>query len=382
MSKFISLKFSGDTFLGHTLPIKFLKDVQIYAELIQKLAIHLRKKNLGRSRVDSEFRSAINLELKASRPGSYVEDLVRSLPAEYSETVAEADELSLARDMVNAIFRTGTLAAIPTDFPDELRGSFAKLGMNLKEGESILFDNTGEFELPDNVIAFTPHVRRNLTNNNKNYDDACAFKGILDGFTVSTSRVSILDISKTFVVSGIVPKQLKEFLRDIHRKSEYHEVKLYGIAEYYSDGIPKQFRKIQHLIIYGNETITMIPEIEDQIKDIQALPENWDQGYGRSFTEAELNYCRDLVLEICKEENELPSPYIFPSSDGFLTLQWEIGFWNITCNIVSGAASFEAHAYNSATDVEEIGTISEANAANDVIEFLKKFIPRASNESN
>lgn len=378
MAKFISAKFTGDRFANKRLPAEFLPDLFQYTELISKLAEHLYKQNNNRTRIPAEVKEKFKLSMNGLRPGSAIADFIDDEVVE-AEVVAAGNRndeyvlLGLARDMVNDIIASPDAANLPEDFPVELLSYFAKLGRSIAVGESILFDNSGEFQEGGRVIKFDTTVRSRLSPVRLPYKKSLVFTGRVDNISNSKETITFEKFGDRLFYTTKLPKAFEEEFRDAHHFYKDRDVRFFCLATFSPDGSVNRIDKLQHAIIQTRDGIKMIPDSNSKLTEIKELGEGWADGDGRAYTATEIAQTEALLSAILVTPN-VPSPYIYPDPDGLISFQWDLGHWNISCDLLFRDNQIKIHAMN--MDTNEVKTESldviEASAKS-IIEFLADF---------
>lgn len=382
MSDFLYAKFDGSRFDTHMLPYELLPDIHAYAILIERLAQHLYREIHGRKRIPKEFKEKFNLKLGKFEEGSTVAPLVRELQPGYGEAEAEADEYSMARNMVNEVLKaTQNNQPIPTDFPSNLLPLFNNFGKGLLTSESIYLSSQNTF--PDaTTYKYDRNVRLTLiTTGKSDYKGSCNLLGKLDGLEVRKKKIKLivndeteipLSFNNTFVGS----------IRNLHHELEKYDVRVFGLASYRKDDTISSIDDVQHITIYEGANVTSAPSIPSRITEIKKLQAGWYQPEeGDAFDGTKLDLIQNALESLI--QNEQPAPFIYPTPDNEISCEWNIGTWDIsaTFDFIENKAFLHAlnHSDNETRSKEiQIGDSNQlaANLSN----FLSEFLPKVDDE--
>jgi hypothetical protein len=374
MAKFISAKFTGDRFDNHRLPAEFLSDLYQYTELITKLAAHLYKYNNNRTTVPAEVRGRFKLSMNGLRPGSAIADFVDDSA---EETVDEQrnDEhvlLGLARDMVNRIITNPDMNNLPLEFPKEYLSYFPKLGKSITVGESIVFDNSGEFIEGGQVIRFDTNVRNRLTPVKLPYKKSFVFTGRVDNISNSKETITFGNFDAKVFYTTKLPKAFEDEFRDAHHNYKDRDVRFFCLATFAPNGSVTKINKLQHAIIHTADGIEMIPDAYSKLTQIEELKEGWADGDGRAFTPDEISKTRTL-LDALLSNQTVPSPFIYADPDGIISFQWDLGHWNVSCDLNFQEDEIIIHAMNmDSNDIKNDSRDIIVESGADLIEFLSE----------
>lgn len=137
----ISLRFEGDRFSKHYIPLDALSDLPAINSMIVKVASHLLlKKNPERQRVPKGFRDNVYLSLKGVGSGSAVAELAITHNGE-QQTLFESEEEECMKEAFEIVTDfIGGGANVPQDMADIIAPNFNSIGQNLRHGDSLSFE--------------------------------------------------------------------------------------------------------------------------------------------------------------------------------------------------------------------------------------------------
>lgn len=367
--EFLFFKFKGKRYESHRLPVEILSDIQAYSAIVENLAVHLHKSQTG-SRVPKGFRNSFKLSLNILGKGSTITPVCRDLEDGYSEVAAGQDKFSAARDLFHkAIEDIICGKELPSEIPPELCKHIEKFGAGLASGDEILISKKSDFS---NVLTFDPSVRRNMLKNvKKPYSSFCELSGKVDTLSLSKNKFTLVITGTKEEITGTYSEAFKEALRDAHRHNEKYSVKLYGEGNHDAEGILRSLQSVQHALFIKEGELEVIPNPKERISEIESLKKGWfDGAHGEEFKSSNLKVIHDFILDL-SSKHKVPGPYIYPTPEGNITLEWSIGSWEISADFDFEVSVLEASCVNVNNQSSEDKTYSLDN--NYVAEFAGMF---------
>lgn len=117
--------------------------------------------------------------------------------------------------------------------------------------------------------------------------------------------------------------------------------------------------RIEHEILDPPETILDPLDIRTRIEELKALKPGWLDGKGLVPSGDGLDWLADS-FEVLDSE-ELPRPYLFPTPEGSVLVEWQQKPWSLSLEVDLEARVGEWHALNLETDFEESATLDLRN---------------------
>ena len=114
--------------------------------------------------------------------------------------------------------------------------------------------------------------------------------------------------------------------------------------------------------------------IADQIASLKELKDGWLEGSGHAYEVAILDWMQHVVQEMINKFN-LPVPYIYPTVDNNVTIEWPFGVWEVSLEVMENK---HARCYAYCDDIDSF--ICDPEDVNDImlddngIERFGKFI--------
>ena len=323
----LKIEIQGDRFKGGQLPTEFLGDLEQLGKAIveQAKAIYLRN-NPNKQRVPRGFEEYIRPTITGLRTGSAVIDLNRP---KREARLGDTQELFIPfeEEQVEAIRETlellkGTKSATePKSIATRL---LKRVGAGLKDGESMRL-STGIEEVSYDRERRQEFLFRNFPG--ESTTEPGKLTGIIHAVDMEKSvfqiRLSITEIN----VTGVIPAEQQDYIIDkLKAYQRTNRVTLSGDVTYESTGKPKSISNI------WNIEASALPQIAEQIEEIRNLSEGWLTG-GEELASPE---GLDWAVQILERELETrgeETPMIFPTADGNIRLEWEIGESDISLDV-------------------------------------------------
>lgn len=358
MQEFLKSTFKGKRFDEHTLPLEVMRDLLAYESLIVELAKHLyRLQNPKRQRLPKGFVANFRLHLKNIEKGSAVPVMVTHV--ETAQLVHYvAPEFEQARDMIKACIAGNP----PQDFPQKYYSYFNAIGRSLEDDE--------EWDL-GNGAHLTPSRRKELVlHNSRVYEKECEITGFIEEFDLKKQTVrfrcedgseismditdKILDFVRNYTLSGI---ELSG--------SQRHKITAKIIGSFSSADIMRKVVEVKDVESLPNY------ELAKRFDTIVALEEGWNDGEGEPFTTDAMQSIAEKITAIYPDT--LPLPYIYPTQDGNLLLEWET---TDSPSLEIDANRVEASYCDLTTeeDGEETFKLDNDDAWKNLFEFLEKVL--------
>ncbi len=343
---FVHLSFHGARFEGASLPLEVLPELAAYKELVLAVAKELYlAENAQRQRLPKGFEASFQLVLAGVRNGSAVPDVLRVSsggPTLFPD-LDTPDFFAQSRDVVQrAIAAAAKGEPIPEPITDEVLVRFNALGRSLLDSERI------DLGKPDSTerTSYTRKVReRLLRRSGRAYDDTVDLLGVVraadkddNGFTLRLEggRKVVVSTSPLFF-----PRALKALGAD-------SVVRVRGTGRYSPQGVLQSVPAVTDVSLAeeGSEgRIGCETPIVDQLAALRVLEEGWLDGDGGAYDPEELRWIEALLGGLVSALS-LPTPYIYPTPEGTVRLEWPTATREIIATIDARSRTAELLAVN------------------------------------
>ena len=387
------LRFEGGRFAGRGLPISVLRELQVYCDLVVKVAkaVFLRDNPYHR-RAPNGFERRFLPRLVYIDKGSVTPVLER----EFSNGLAIDDEFDFAArhigDVVAAVHEETVMLRLMR-LPGFDIGEISKLGKTLEPSEKIILRDSSNREaiLDEEVRQYLEHysrqtyIIRGRANRRQPMHKEPAIPRQLDveahlfarvlrtrlvgrvtGVDAARGRFTIWsDASRRycrgpFRDSSDLPL-LKRVITDDRRAGP--SVELDGFVRFDSFDIPRGWSELHSLEEKLSEQSSPFEKLEIQLRNLSRLQERWFDDASRAPTSNAIQTAT-AITDLLRSRS-LPTPTAFPTPDGGVSLEWilsdvqigvtilapgnegDLSFWNEN----TGADGFEQ---NQKLDAERV----------------------------
>jgi hypothetical protein len=329
MKKLYSLlrpKFVGERFEQHSIPLDILRDLSVLEEMVIEAAkwrYHLA--NPDRKRSPRGFTDDITISLTDLSDGSAVPDI--SLAIEQQDLIQPA-KLRYFQEAFTSISDAIDAAAndepINEHLPDRLLSYFDRFGRNLRDTESIQMR-------PDNAerpARLTQPVRRRLvlaSSKVQELTEEVSLRGRIPEADQSGMTFEIEIIGGPKIEAPLEVQYFDTIIDAFNGYQEHTKVILQGVARY------NRFNKIRKMDSIEHVNILDPNDVGARIQELKGLKDGWLDGEGVAPSDQDL----DWMLEFLNKEypDELPLPYIFPTPEGGVQLEWTIGSYDVSLDV-------------------------------------------------
>jgi len=337
---FVKPVMRGKRFEEHSIPLDVLPELPAYQEFVLELAKSLfLSDNPSRQRVPKGFSERLELRLGQIRDNCATPVLERKKVQ--SELVELPDEFDRARDLINeSIEAIARKQPLPDAFPRELLPHFNKLGRYLRDDESIEFVPPGE----SSGAMYDVRTRKSLVALTKeDYRQTVTIDGTVRASDVDNGRFVLERDDGARIRVSLSRWQEREIL-DALRFYRSRSVKVTGIGVFSPNDELKQVEQLQKLEVEGKG-----PDVEARLAELSKLPSGWlEEDEAAPPASSLLQTLREGIPLVVEHEN-LPNPYIYPTIEGGLRLEWDFGDWEVEAEFDT-EGRVAAMAFNLETD--------------------------------
>lgn len=346
---FLSPRFVGERFNGHTIPLDVLKDLSVFDRMLRSVARErFLQQNRTRRRIPTNYLDGVTLSLARVEAGSAVATIVMAIATAWPNLEARR---SIAIDARDAIVRAVAAAESGGDpavhVPRRALTLFETLGRSLRSGESM------QFQAPDGgaTVHLTPIARLRLLEaaQIESREEEIALKGAITGVDYKHGTFDITTLDGTTIHGPLRSPFYEDVLAGLQEFPEGRKVALDGLGEYDKSNrllrivAVEQFAMLDHL------------DIQLQFAELGALRSGWFNGQGDPYSRDELAWLYDAFSAAVPDTIKLPC--IYPTPDGRVRFEWELAPWDVSLEVDLRSRCGDWHALNLETDEEEAGVL-------------------------
>ncbi len=357
ITSFLSPRLVGKRFDDHVIPLELLKDFSVLEEMIVEVAKwYYLDKNPNRQRSPRGFTNGISLVLSEINPGSAVPEL--SITYE-TDQLFPPDNIQYFVEAKNCIIGAINAAEsgdkITSFLPDNLLPFFDKIGRSLQQNESIEFDPNA----PVKKAALTKDTRKKLilaSTKTKELTDEIDVRGYIPEADQKDLTFEIQIINGPLVRAPIENQHMDTVIKAFNGYKEGMLVNLKGIGRYNRLEKLNCIDSVEHLsILDANDVIA-------RLEELKALKNGWLDGKGIKPSIEGLDWLADRFEKNYLED--LMLPYVYPTAEGGVQLEWTIENWEISLEIELESKHSEWHAFDLIADEEAVNCLNLAKDEN------------------
>lgn len=327
------------------MPLEVLSELSAYRDLVVEVARALYlAANPGRRRLPKGFEQGLDLVVDGIGSGSAVPHVVRRAPEEglfdgMPSAMAADDIFTHARVAIEEAIRAArTGAAFPPGFEPQVLIRFNALGRALRAKERLEIGPPGGSD----PVTYDTEVRKILLRRaNLAYEDAVDLVGVVRAANKDTEGFDLRlvgDGRRVPVVTQtlFLPIALSAMSTDAL-------VRVRGVGKFSNTG---ELLKVQSADVglaeegaEGTRFGCSIP-VDEQISALGTLAPGWLDGEGEAYAEADLGWTKQLVEGVLAAFS-LPTPYVYPTPDGEVRLEWPLPAHEVVATLVPSTHSID-----------------------------------------
>jgi hypothetical protein len=340
---FLRPRLIGERFEGHSIPLEVLKDLAVLEEMIIEVAkAEFLKDHPDRRRSPRRFTDGISLKLTALEDGSAVPVISLFIAAASLFPPENQLYFERARDaVVNAIGAAEQNQSITAWLPEKSLAYFDRLGRSLRDGEII------EFSTPTRTAParLTRETRRKLV---------LASSGVQELTEETTERGSIPEADQddmTFelqlidgrkISAPMTAQHLETILEAFNAYRAGTRVLMQGIGRFNRSEKLVGFESVEHVSLLDPL------DVPARLDELRLLKDGWFEGKGNAPVSAGIDWLSDEFTRAYPEE--LPLPFVYPTPEGGIRLEWSLGSNEVTLDIDLATHVADLHALNLNSD--------------------------------
>ncbi len=315
LKPFLQPRLIGDRFTGHAIPLEMLKEISIIQEFILDVAKwQYFKDHPDRKRVPRGFTDGIELKLTKISDGSATLAIDLYQQDDFLYNIETDTYWEKARDtIINVINAASENKQISSVIEEKYLAYFDKLGRCLRDNESF------EFTVPSKTLkaTLTKGIRHRILESaciNEITEEVC-IRGYVPEVDQDDQNFEIqtIDLANKIKVNYL-KEQESNILDAFTKYRKKAKIMIQGIGTY---------NKYFNLI--GFESIKNITPLDTldvpaRLEELKILKEGWLGGVGKAPNKDGYIWFEKVFTKYYPEE--LTLPYIYPTEDGSLSLEW------------------------------------------------------------
>lgn len=343
---FLRPRLVGERFEGHSIPLEVLKDLAVLEEMVVEVAkSEFLKDHPQRRRSPRGFTDGITLKLTDIEEGSAV-PVISLVIASMSFFPPENQQyyFERARDaVVNAIGAAEQNQPITAYLPEKSLGYFDRLGRSLREGEAMEFSTPAH----PNPARLTRETRRRLVL------ASSSVKELTEETTVRGSIPEADQDNMTFELQLIDGRKVRARMASQHLETILEAFASYRAgARVLMQGIGRLNRNEKLVGFESIEHVSLLDalDVPARLEELRLLKNGWFEGGGSAPTAAGIDWLSHVFTRAYPEE--LALPYIYPTPEGDVRLEWTLGSHEVSLDIDLAQHRANLHELNLSSDEE------------------------------
>lgn len=344
---FLAPRLTGKRFDDHSIPLELLEDLSVMEQLIVEMAkVVYLEKNPTRQRVPRGFEENVSLKLCAVDEGSAI--LKIALIYALGGSTSGQQTLDLfpdpnyayfeeARDRVyNGIAAANNGENITNYIPEPLLGYFNRIGKRLKEDEAINF-NPGSSK----NLNLDRNTRKKLVLASSSIKQVTAETYIFAQIPEvdKNKQTFTLLIEGTQRISSVLPDPHYETIMKAFNDFEKNcKVVVKGIGRFNQNDKLESFEAIEQISILDPLDVMY------RLDELAKLEDGWLDSSGVAPRRDDLMWFYQMFES--NFDKNLPLPAIFPTPEGGIQTEWNIGGSEISLTINLDSKVGDYHSYN------------------------------------
>ncbi|WP_028986468.1 hypothetical protein [Thermicanus aegyptius] len=316
----LRLHLTGGRFETQGIPLAFFNDLSVLGEMIIEVAKYeFLKDHPNRQRIPKGFTDEVMVNLSNLEKGSVISAisieardnlLVPPLAMDYYKKAIDS--------IVDAIYAANEDERITNYLPPELLIYFDRFGRTLREDEAIEFPMQKE---QNKVAKLTMEIRKKLILNSraKEITDEIQLRGTVPEVDqeANTFHIQLLDGSK---IKAPIEDQYFDTIKSAfnsYREPTPDRILIQGIGRFNRQGKLLGIDSVEHVILLDSL------DVPTRLEELSLLKDGWFDGEGKALDKNGIKWFTDLFTRFYPDE--LPLPYVFPTIEGDIRLEWSIG---------------------------------------------------------
>lgn len=342
---FLRPRLVGERFEGRSIPLEILKDLAVLEEMIVEVAkSEFLKDHPGRQRSPRRFTDGISLKLTAIEEGSSVPVISLFIASALLFPTENQRYFERARDaIINAIGAAEQNQPITAYLPEKSLGYFDRLGRSLREGEAIEFSTPAR----QSPARLTRETRRKLllaSSGVKELTEEVAVRGSIPEADQDDMELELQLVDGRKIKAPIAAQHLDTILEAFNGYRAGVRVLMQGVGRVNRNEKLMGFESVEHVSLLDPL------DVPARLDELRLLKDGWLEGSGNAPTSAGIDWLSDKFAQLYPED--LPLPFVYPTPEGGVRLEWSLGSRDVTLDIDLGTHVAGLHALNLSSDEE------------------------------
>lgn len=361
----IEPRLVGKRFDDHTIPLELLKDLAVLEEFVVAVAKWIYVQDNARQRTPKGFTVPLTLALTAVNKGS----ACPAIAIEYEDPsaglfpAANEDFFFRAAQAIGQVIDAAEHNEPITQVPANLLGYFDRFGRGLRDGEVLEF-----FPGRERPARLTKLTRRRLllASQNEEITEEVTVRGMVPELDQAKMSFELQLPNGRKITSTVDAIHLDTILEALNGYRDGVKVSVSGIARFDRYERLDSFDMIEDaVIIETNDPLARIDEL-------RLLKAGWLDGIGLVPSKSEFDWLERFFAE--QYPAALPAPYIYPTEDGGIQLEWRTANQDMSLEIDLSGLIGDLHCFNTKhmQEITEVLSLDDIGDIQRLIELVSK----------
>jgi len=347
--EFMTLRLEGERFTGHAIPFEVLRDLAVLENLVIEAAKwKYLEAHPERQRVPRGFTEGVSLQLAEVRDGSAIPVIMLTLLTATPLMSEIGSNLSYFEQGRDAILDTVSAAEEQIQdsrtLPNNLLAYFDQLGRTLRDGEVLVLNPSNT----DRPARLTKETRRRIllqSDKIKELTGEVAIRGTVPEMDQEKMTFDFQVISGPRIKAPLDPQHLDSVLEVFNGYRDNRRILVRGVGRFNRSEKLLGLNEVEH--------ISLLDDLDPggRLDEFKALKNGWLNGKGIAPAHKELDWLADAFQH--NYPDELPLPYLYPTAEGGVQVEWSVDGWEITLEIDLTQRQGEWHALELSSEAEE-----------------------------
>lgn len=349
---FLELRFDGDRFDEHSVPVDVLAELIAFQDLLEEVARGLYLAERGeRQRVPAKFAEAARLHLRRTRDNCFTAVLTRPhFQTRAQPTGAPANDAwddpvlfrKAAHASLDALQRGAKGLPPPDSFPKRALKKLPQVGRRLNKGERLTIVSDGF----DGEAPVDQESRKKLAALVNEEDlafvelvgEVCSLDDRAGRWTLRKSDDSKVDI-----------KLKRERRDDLICAYQNRPLLLVSVRGLFSQG--KLMEDIQSLDLTDHDRAAEVAKLWERFAYLGTnVTDGWRGDGSRGPREECLARSKGILTRLLADYPNVPKPQVYPTPEGGIQAEWVRGNWSVDVAFAADEEIITASAVNAETD--------------------------------